>query len=75
MQAGSLGEPLAEGAQLQRGDLVFFPDHVAIALDDTDVVHANAWHLQVTIEPLTELVARVQAEYGRGIEAVRRLPG
>jgi len=74
-QAGSLGEPLGQGAQHQRGDLVFFPGHVAIALDDTNVVHANAWHLKVTTEPLTEVVARVQAEYGRGIEVVRRLPG
>jgi cell wall-associated NlpC family hydrolase len=75
MQAGSLGEPLTEGAPLQRGDLVFLTGHVAIALNDTNVVHANAWHLQVTTEPLTDLVARVQAEYGRGIDVVRRLPG
>ena len=73
MQAGSLGEPLAESAPLRRGDLVYFPGHVAIALDDTNVVNANAWHLQVTTEPLADVVARVQAECGRGIEVVRRI--
>jgi cell wall-associated NlpC family hydrolase len=75
MQAGGLGEALAEGAPPRRGDLVFFPGHVAIALGDAEVVSANAWHLQVTAEPLADLVARVQAEYGRGIEVIRRLPG
>jgi cell wall-associated NlpC family hydrolase len=75
MQAGSLGEALAEGASPRRGDLVFFPGHVAIALGDAEVVSANAWHLQVTAEPLTDIVERVQAEYGRGIEVVRRLSG
>ena len=81
MQAESLGaavawepghtEPMAE---LQRGDLISFPGHCAIALDATQVVNANAHAMMVSVEPLAELEARVKEESGgTGVTAVRRL--
>ena len=81
MQAETLGDALPYEAGRYRpayGDLIYFPGHVAIALDETQVVHANAHHMLVVIEPLTDLLARVEAESGReagkGIDAVRRPP-
>ncbi len=77
MQAESLGaavdwEPGRTG--LQRGDLISFPGHCAIALDAVEVVNANAHAMMVSIEPLAELVARVKQESGgTGVTAVRRL--
>ncbi len=66
-----LPEPLPE---LQRGDLIYFPGHCAIALDARDVVNANAHAMMVSIEPLAELEARVKQESGgTGVTAVRRL--
>ncbi len=57
----------------ERGDLIYFPGHVAIALDRDRVLHANAFALAVTIEPLMDVVARVQAESGgRGIAGLHR---
>ena len=71
-QQMALGEAVAEGAPLQRGDLVFLPGHVGIMANATDLLHANAHWMRVVTEPLAEVLAR-QGE-GRGITAIRRLP-
>lgn len=66
-QETSLGpmEPWRPGTTRPRyGDLIYMADHVAIALDETRVVHATAHGLQVRIEPLADLEARVQADGG-----------
>ena len=42
----------------KRGDLVFFPGHVAIATAPDEVVHASQDKGEVVLEPLAELVAR-----------------
>ena len=82
VQETGIGEPVAwedgaagDGAPpLRRGDLVFFPGHVAIALGAAEVLHANAGAMLTVTEPLADLVARVEAESGgRGITGVRRL--
>ena len=41
----------ADLAGLQRGDIVFWPGHTGIMLDATMMVHANAMHKCVAIEP------------------------
>lgn len=56
----------------ERGDLVYFPDHVAIALDAEQVIHATAYDMLTTIEPLSDLVARSVTVSGKGITAIRR---
>ncbi len=77
MQAASLGAAVdwePGRTELQRGDLISFPGHCAIALDAAQVVNANAHAMMVSIEPLAELVARVEAESGgTGVTAVRRI--
>ena len=77
MQATSLGAevPLeAENYTPRRGDIIQFPGHCAIAMDEIMVINANAHAMLVTIEPLTDLLGRVNEESGgRGITAVRRL--
>jgi cell wall-associated NlpC family hydrolase len=76
-QATSLGAELPwepDRTEPRRGDLIYFPGHVAIALDAVQVVSANAHAMMVSIEPLAELEARVKAESGgTGVTAVRRL--
>lgn len=42
-----------------RGDLVFWPGHVAMLLDADTMIHANAYHMRTEIEPLAEAVARI----------------
>ena len=77
MQAESLGAAVAWApgkTELQRGDLISFPGHCAIALDAVEVVNANAHAMMVSVEPLDALEARVKKESGgTGVTAVRRL--
>jgi cell wall-associated NlpC family hydrolase len=75
MQERALGAPVAvteDGADLQRGDLVFWKGHVAIVRDDQNLLHANAFHMAVAIEPIAEAVARIR-DAGSDITSVRRL--
>jgi hypothetical protein len=57
MQA-ELGRPV-ERAALRRGDLVFWKGHVGLMLDGEQLLHANAFHMRVEVEPLAETIARV----------------
>jgi hypothetical protein len=71
MQEAAVGAP-ARLSDLQRGDLVFWKGHVAIARDRASIVHANAFHMQVEIEPLAEAIERIR-EAGSEITSVRRI--
>lgn len=71
-QQSELGQPAPAGG-LRRGDLVFWRGHVGMMLDARRLIHANAHHMAVAIEPLAEAIARI-AEAGAGEPtAYRRL--
>jgi cell wall-associated NlpC family hydrolase len=74
MQQASLGQPvdLAETRHLQRGDLLFWKGHVAIARDADTIVHANAHHMATVIENTEAAIARIKAA-GSELAAIRRL--
>ena len=71
LQEQALGQRLAF-SDLRRGDLMFWKGHVAIARDGDTLIHANAFHMAVAIEPVTEAVARIKAA-GSDVVSVRRL--
>ena len=49
----------------QSGDLVFWKGHVAMFLDRETLIHANAHHMAVAIEPLEQAIARIaRNEFG-----------
>ena len=50
-----------EPQDLARGDLVFWRGHVAMMLDPLNILHANAFHMAVAIEPLAQAIARIAA--------------
>jgi len=56
----------------RRGDLVFWKGHVAIVRDATTLVHANAFHMAVAIEPIAEAIARIRA-LGSEATSVKRI--
>lgn len=58
---------------LRRGDLVFWRGHVGIMTDSQSLLHANAHHMAVVIEPLAEAIARTEAAGGGAPTAYRRL--
>lgn len=70
-QREMLGTPLAEDEVPRRGDLIFLPGHVGLMADCKTLVHANAYWMAVTHEPLAAVLAR-QPE-GNGIIARRRI--
>jgi cell wall-associated NlpC family hydrolase len=77
MQQAELGHEIEFDATLdsiERGDLVFWRGHTGIMLDSVLMVHANAHHMAVTVEPLPEAAARI-AKTGGPITAIKRLGG
>lgn len=73
MQERTLGTAVQQGyANLQRGDLMFWKGHVAIVRDRASLLHANAFHMAVAIEPIAEAITRIRAA-GTEVAAVRRL--
>jgi hypothetical protein len=71
MQEQALGDPVSL-EKLQRGDLVFWKGHVAIAFDPETLIHANAFHMAVAVEPLADAVERI-AKLGTRVSSVKRL--
>jgi cell wall-associated NlpC family hydrolase len=71
MQEGALGKP-ASLAGLQNGDLIFWKGHVAIARGRNSMIHANAFHMAVAVEPVADALARIGAA-GSQVTSVRRL--
>ena len=65
MQEQALGKSISL-AGLQRGDLIFWKGHVAIARGRNSMIHANAFHMAVAIEPVAEAI---------GAHRRRRQPG
>ncbi len=73
MQEQALGTAVDKGpGALRRGDLVFWKGHVAVARDAHTIIHANAHHMAVAIEPAQEAVARIRAS-GSEITSIKRL--
>jgi cell wall-associated NlpC family hydrolase len=50
------------------GDLLFWPGHVGIVVDGHRLLHANAYHMCVAIEPVMQAVERIGA-----VRTVKRL--
>jgi cell wall-associated NlpC family hydrolase len=71
MMEAALGQGVAI-ADARRGDLVFWKGHMGIVLADDRFLHANAFHMLVTIEPLAAALARNESICGP-LTSVKRL--
>lgn len=74
MQLAGLGRALEphERDKLQRGDLIFWKGHVAIARDGSTMIHANAYHMATAIEAIGPAIARIK-QAGSELIAIKRL--
>jgi cell wall-associated NlpC family hydrolase len=74
MQQKAIGRVLdaGEANKLQRGDLLFWNGHVAIARDAETVVHANAFHMATVVESTRDAILRIR-QGGSEIVAIKRL--
>ncbi len=59
-------------AELQRGDLVYWPGHVGIVENADTLLHATAHFMSVVREPLKDALARIEA-LGTPVRSVKRL--
>lgn len=73
MQREALGAELPEGARLRRGDVISFPGHIGLMVDEDRLIHANAHWMSVVIEPLADVVARLEPHHDRPILGRRRM--
>jgi len=71
MMEKTLGEAIAP-SDVGRGDLVFWKGHMGVMLDEARLLHANAFHMAVTIEPLSEAIARIEKIAGP-VTSIKRL--
>lgn len=62
-QAKGLGHELGDDP-VQRGDLIFWPGHVALVVGDGRILHANAHHMAVAYEDMEGAIARIAAKEG-----------
>ena len=58
-------------SDLKRGDLIFWKGHVAIARDAQSIIHANANHMMVAIEPVSVAIERIK-KAGGAVTGVKR---
>lgn len=72
-QERALGTALPAGSAYQRGDLLFWKGHVALVRDPGSILHANAHHMAVAIEPLDAAIARIAAQGDGPVTAHKRL--
>ena len=76
MQAAELGEAVLVPKDLDglaRGDLVCWKGHIGIMVDAIMLLHANAHHMAVVVEPLAEAAQRI-SKSSSDISTIRRLP-
>jgi hypothetical protein len=71
MMEKALGEPVPL-SDIRRGDLVFWKGHMGVMLDETCLLHANAFHMLAAIEPLAEAIARIEKAAGP-VTSIKRL--
>lgn len=54
---------------IQAGDLIYWPGHVGVMVDHNNIIHANAFHMKILIEPLREVTKRNP----RAISGIKRV--
>jgi cell wall-associated NlpC family hydrolase len=73
LQWAALGARIPDSAARQRGDLLFWPGHAAIALDGQTMIHANGNQMAVTLERIDDAIARIDAAGEGPLLGIRRL--
>ena len=73
LQEEALGRALPAGAPLQRGDLLFWKGHVAIAVSAERIIHANAFHMAVQYENARAAIDRIDTQGDGPLKVVKRL--
>jgi len=74
-QMKTLGQNLDIGSPRKRGDILFWKGHVAWALNERKILHANAYHMATVIEEANEAIERIKKQDNNSVIAHKRLIG
>lgn len=53
---------------IEKGSILFWEGHVAIALSKSKIIHSNAYHMEVKVEPLKDAIKRISMNSGKIIK-------
>ena len=59
--------------EFQRGDLLFWKGHIALAVDSERLIHANGHTMSVAYEGIAEAIDRIEQAEGAPLRSHRRL--
>ena len=75
-QMNTLGHNLDIASPQKRGDILFWKGHVAWAINERQILHANAYHHMATvIEEANEAIERIKKQDNNSLIAHKRLTG
>jgi hypothetical protein len=74
-QMKALGQNLDIGSPRKRGDILFWKGHVAWAVNERQILHANAYHMATVIEEADEAIERIKKQENNNVIAHKRLIG
>jgi cell wall-associated NlpC family hydrolase len=74
-QMNTLGQNLDIGSPRKRGDILFWKGHVAWAVNERQILHANAYHMATVIEEADEAIERIKKQDNNNVIAHKRLIG
>ena len=74
-QMNTLGHNLDIGSPRKKGDILFWKGHVAWALNEKQILHANAYHMATVIEEANEAIERIKKQDDNSVIAHKRLIG
>lgn len=72
-QREALGDTVPSQGPYRRGDLFFWPGHVAMAVDEQRLIHANGFRAATTHEGIETCIARIEAQGEGPLLCVKRL--
>lgn len=73
-QERDLGETLPPDTRLRRNDLLFWKGHVALVTAGDMLIHANAGHMAVATEGITDAISRIERQGDGQVTSRKRLP-
>ncbi len=65
MQEIFITKEIMSEKKLRAGDLIFWDGHVAMMIDDKNIIHANAYHMKTAIELLSAAKKRIFKTNGK----------
>ena len=74
-QMNTLGQNIDIGSPRKKGDLLFWKGHVAWAVNERQILHANAYHMATVIEEANETIERIKKQENNNLIAHKRLIG